>query len=34
MAALFDCCRFTEFDRMALMPSKDNDIDFEKKGGN
>eukprot|EP00347_Sterkiella_histriomuscorum_P007650 403348104 len=31
LAALFECCRFTEFDRMALMPSKDNDIEFEKK---
>ena len=30
MVSLFDCCRFTEFDKMALMPSKDNDAEYSE----
>lgn len=31
MALLFECCRFTEYDKMSLMPSKDNDTGYEEK---
>lgn len=31
MGFLFECCRFTEYDRMALMPSKDADATYESK---
>jgi len=33
MGALFECCRFTDFDRMAMMPSKESDAAYEPKRG-
>ena len=33
MALLFECCRFTEHDKAAMMPNtKDSDIDFSNRG--
>jgi len=33
MFALFECCKFTEHDKMAMMPSKENDVNFDEKRG-
>ena len=31
MTALFDCCRFSEFDRMAMIPTREADAAYEGK---
>ncbi|CDW78644.1 transportin-1 isoform 1 [Stylonychia lemnae] len=34
LVALFECCKFTDHDRMAIMPSKDGDVEYDRKNFN
>ena len=34
LPALFECCRFTEHDRMAIIPTKDSDVEYDRKNTN
>jgi len=34
LPALFDCCRFTDHDRMTMMTTKDSDVEYDRKNTN